>query len=154
MDVAIPPLAAPEKSKKPELTVVAAVILRDAKILVCQRRRDDSHALEWEFPGGKVERGEIPQEALFRELREELGIEAAIGKELFRTRHRYRESRQSLELIFFQANIDRSATLQNLVFEGFEWADRSALQKYDFLEADEEFVALLASRAIPLDWAS
>jgi mutator protein MutT len=153
MDVATPPLA-PEKSRKPELTVVAAVILRDSKILVCQRRRDDSHALQWEFPGGKVESGELLQEALAREIREELGIEATIGKELFRTRHRYREYGQTLELIFFQASVDRSASLQNLVFEGFEWAEPSTLQKYNFLQADEQFVALLASRAIPLDWAS
>ena len=150
MDVGAPQLA-PEHSRKPELTVVAALILRDSKILVCQRRRDDTHRLQWEFPGGKVEPGEIPQAALLRELREELGITATIGRELFRTRHRYRESGQALELIFFQANVERSAPLQNLVFEGFEWADPSALQQYDFLQADEEFVALLASHAIPLD---
>jgi 8-oxo-dGTP diphosphatase len=150
MDVGAPQLA-PDKSRKPELTVVAALILRDSKILVCQRRRDDTHSLQWEFPGGKIEPGEIPQEALARELREELGVEATIGRELFRTRHRYREAGQTLELIFFQASVDRSAPLQNLVFEGFEWADPSALPKYDFIRADEEFVALLASNAIPLD---
>jgi 8-oxo-dGTP diphosphatase len=153
MDVAAPRLT-PEKSRKPELVVVAALILRDSKILVCQRRRDDSHALQWEFPGGKVEAGEIPQAALARELREELGVESTIGRELFRTRHQYREFGQALELIFFQANVDPSASLQNLVFEGFEWADPSALPTYDFLQADEEFVALLASNAIPLDWSS
>ena len=153
MDVSAPQLA-PRKSRKPELIVVAALILRDSKILVCQRRRDDTHSLQWEFPGGKVEPGEIPQEALVRELREELGIEATIGRELFRTRHRYRESGQALELLFFQANVDRSASLQNLVFERFEWADPSALPNYDFLQADEEFVALLATHAIPLDWSS
>jgi len=150
MDVGAPQLA-PEKSSKPLLKVVAALILRDSKILVCQRRRDDTHGLQWEFPGGKVEPGEILQEALARELREELGIESTIGRELFRTRHRYREFRPELELIFFQANVEPSATLQNLVFEGFEWADPSALPDYNFLQADEEFVALLAARAIPLD---
>jgi len=62
--------------------------------------------------------------------------------------------RSELELIFFQADVDRSAALQNLVFEGFEWADPSALLKYKFLEADEEFVALLASSSIPLDLPS
>lgn len=153
MDVGAPQLA-PEKSRKPELTVVAALILRDSKILVCQRHREDTRGLQWEFPGGKVESGETPQEALVRELREELGIEATIGRELFRTRHRYREFRSELELIFFQANVDRSAALQNLVFEGFEWADPSALPKYDFLQADEEFVALLATSSIPLDLPS
>src|SRR5579863_100232 len=142
---------APEKSRKSELRVVAALILRDSKVLVCQRRRDDSHGLQWEFPGGKVEPGEIPQEALARELREELGVEATIGRELFRTRHRYRETQPEIEVIFFQANVDRAAPLQNLVFERFEWADPTALPKYDFLQADEDFVALLASRAIALD---
>lgn len=142
---------APEKSRKSELRVVAALILRDSKVLVCQRRRDDSHGLQWEFPGGKVEPGEIPQEALARELREELGIEATIGRELFRTRHRYREYQPELEVIFYQANVDLAAPLQNLVFERFEWADPTALPKYDFLQADEDFVALLASRAIALD---
>jgi len=145
------PQRAPDKTRKPELAVVAAVILRDSRILVCQRRRDDSHALQWEFPGGKVEPGEIPQDALVRELREELGIESIIGRELFRTRHRYRESGQAIELVFFQVSVDRSAELQNLVFEKFEWADPSALPNYDFLQADEEFVALLATGAIPLD---
>ena len=66
----------------------------------------------------------------------------------------YREVQPELELIFFQAIIDRSAVLQNLVFEGFEWADPSALPQYNFLQADEEFVALLASNAIPLDGSS
>jgi 8-oxo-dGTP diphosphatase len=148
------PQRAPDKSRKAELTVVAALILRDSRVLVCQRRHDDSHALQWEFPGGKIEPGEIPEEALARELREELGIEAVIGRELFRTWHRYRESGQALELIFFQACVDRSVPLQNLVFECFEWADPSELPQYNFLQADEEFVGLLASHAIPLDWSS
>jgi len=145
------PQRAPDKLRKPELAVVAGLIVCDSRILVCQRRRDDSHPLQWEFPGGKVEPGEIPQEALVRELREELGVEATIGRELFRTRHRYRESGQTLEIIFFQASVDPSASLQNLVFEQFEWADPSALPNYDFLQADEQFVALLATGAIPLD---
>ena len=142
---------APKESSAPSLTVVAALILRDSKILVCQRRRDDTHALQWEFPGGKVEPGEIPQQALARELREELAVEAVIGKELFRTRHRYRESLTQLELIFFQARVERTASLKNLVFEKFEWANPADLLKYDFLAADEGFVARLASRTIKLD---
>jgi 8-oxo-dGTP diphosphatase len=149
MNVSAPQLSA-RKSKKPELTVVAALILRDSKILVCQRRRDDTYSLQWEFPGGKVEPGESPEEALARELREELNVEATVGKELFRTRPRYRETRPELELIFFRAAIDPSAALQNLVFEGFEWASPAELPQYNFLQADVEFVGMIASGAIAL----
>jgi 8-oxo-dGTP diphosphatase len=133
------------------ITVVAALITRDSKLLVCQRRRDDSFALQWEFPGGKVEPGETHAQALARELHEELGITATIGKELFRSSHRYRESRTELVLIFLRAHVDASVPLQNLVFEQFEWADLSALPHYNFLQADKEFVRLLASGSIPLD---
>lgn len=145
------PQPASEQIRKPDLTVVAALILRDSRILICQRRRDDSHALQWEFPGGKVEPGESHSEALKRELHEELGIEATIGKEVFRTRHRYRELQSELELILFQASVDPSAPLQNLVFEQIEWAEVSALPEYDFLQADKEFVGLLSSRSIQVD---
>ena len=130
-------------------TVVAALICRDAKLLICQRRRGGSHALRWEFPGGKVEAGEAPVEALARELREELGIAATIGTEVYRTRHRYGEDQDELVLIFYWASIDDSALLRNLAFERFEWADPSALPQYDFLPADNELINLLASRSIP-----
>ena len=70
------------------LRVVAAVIERDGLILIGQRPPGKSHALEWEFPGGKIEQGESPRAALARELREELGIEAHIGREM--TRYRFK----------------------------------------------------------------
>ena len=129
-------------------TVVAALITQDSKLLVCQRKHDDSHALKWEFPGGKVEHGESPAEALARELREELGVLATIGAEVYRTRHRYKELQDDLVLIFFRATVGDSAPLQNLQFERFEWADPASLPKYDFLPADKELIELLASGTI------
>ena len=62
--------------------VVAAVMMRDGKILIGQRKRGGRHPLKWEFPGGKVEAGEDPRAALARELREELNVDAVIGEEL------------------------------------------------------------------------
>jgi 8-oxo-dGTP diphosphatase len=132
-------------------TVVAALLTRDAKLLVCQRRRDDTFPLLWEFPGGKVELGESPQEALARELREELGIEALIGDEVHRTRYHYGVLHEELLLVFFRARLQDSASLKNLVFETFEWSDLSALPRYEFLPADKELIDLVASHAIPLE---
>lgn len=132
-------------------TVVAALITRNSKLLVCQRKRGDSNALKWEFPGGKVEEGESAAEALVRELREELGVTATIGAEVYRTRHRYKELSGDLVLIFFWATIEVSALLQNLEFERFEWAGPTVLPKYDFLPADKELIALLASGSIRVD---
>ena len=132
------------------ITVVAGLIARDSKLLVCQRRRDDTYALQWEFPGGKVEPGESLTQALIRELREELGVTATIGKELFRVSHRYKDSKTELVLIFFEAMVDATVALQNLVFEKFEWADPAALLQYDFLQADREFVSLLVSKSISI----
>jgi 8-oxo-dGTP diphosphatase len=132
-------------------TVVAALITRNSKLLVCQRKRNDTHPLQWEFPGGKVEPGESLAAALTRELREELGVSATIGAEVHRTRHRYKELPDDLLLIFFQAKIEDSALLQNLQFEKFEWADPSLLQNYDFLPADKNLVELLACGSILVD---
>ena len=62
------------------LTVVAAVVERDGLIMLCQRRPEVHNGLKWEFPGGKLEPGESPEQALARELWEELGIEAQVGR--------------------------------------------------------------------------
>jgi mutator protein MutT len=132
-------------------TVVAALITRDSKLLVCQRKSGDSNALKWEFPGGKVEEGESAAEALVRELREELGVTATIGAEVYRTRHRYKELSEDLVLIFFWATIEVSAPLQNLEFERFEWAGPASLPRYDFLPADKELIGLLVSGSIRVD---
>src|ERR1700720_4541019 len=80
--------------------VVAAVIEQDGKLLVCQRTRHQTMPLKWEFPGGKIEEGEQPRDALRRELDEELGIDAKIGEEVSRIVHEY-PGGGSVELRFF-----------------------------------------------------
>jgi mutator protein MutT len=129
------------------LTVVAAVIEQDGKLLVCQRRRGDTFGLLWEFPGGKAKQGESPEEALRRELQEELGIACEIGEELFRTQHRYAELSEPIELIFFAAKAGCGA-LQNLAFERMEWRVPETLPELDFLPADRDFVKKLAHKEI------
>lgn len=126
--------------------VVAALIFKDGKVLVCQRTRHQTMPLKWEFPGGKIEEGEQPRDALRRELDEELGIEASVGDEVARIRHQYKNG-SSVELRFFIVR-DYKGELENKIFKDMRWADRSELPSFDFLEADLELVKDLASGKI------
>jgi 8-oxo-dGTP diphosphatase len=126
--------------------VVAALIIKDGKVLVCQRTRHQTMPLKWEFPGGKIEEGEQPRDALRRELDEELGIDAKIGEEVLRTVHEY-PGGGSVELRFFVVHQYRGE-IENRIFRDIQWAQRSALPKYDFLEADLPLVRNLADGKI------
>ena len=126
--------------------VVAALILKNGKVLVCQRTRHQSMPLKWEFPGGKIEDGEQPRDALRRELEEELGIDARIGEEVARIRHDYKNG-GAVELRFYVVN-EYTGELENRIFKDLRWAKRSELPKYDFLEADLELVKDLATGKI------
>jgi 8-oxo-dGTP diphosphatase len=127
------------------LTVVAGLIEAHGKILVCQRRRGGAFELMWEFPRGKVQGGETPAAGLARELREELGVEAVVGAEIFRTRHRYAEMSEEIELIFFALAVE-AAEIRNIIFESIEWRMPETLGELNFLAADREFVAKLVLR--------
>jgi 8-oxo-dGTP diphosphatase len=115
-------------------TVVAAIIEFDNRVLICQRHEEDRYGLKWEFPGGKVEIGETLQGALARELREEVGAECVIGEEVYRTRFRYPEMRDELELVFLSA-FANPQSVRNVVFQQIRWAKYSELPGMDFLPA-------------------
>jgi 8-oxo-dGTP diphosphatase len=125
---------------------VAALIVKDGKILVCQRTKHQTMPLKWEFPGGKIEEGEQPRDALRRELDEELGIDATIGHEVARIRHEYR-SGNSVELRFF-AVYEFRGELENRIFRDMKWAERTELPSFDFLEADLKLVSDVAAGRI------
>jgi 8-oxo-dGTP diphosphatase len=127
---------------QPTITVVAGLIQRDGLLLICQRRRDGAFPLKWEFPGGKVEPGETPADSLGRELREELGIEAQVGPELFRTRHDY-PGVHTVELIFYHIRAFQGV-LDNQAFEQIRWELPARLLTFDFLDGDAELITLLS----------
>lgn len=129
------------KNRAP-LLVSAGIIHRDGKILVGQRRKNDRHPLKWEFPGGKVEFGESPQQALVRELREELQIEARVGSELARYEHDYRTGNR-VHLLFFAVR-EFAGEPRARVFEQICWIELQALPSLDFLDGDLDFVKRLA----------
>jgi 8-oxo-dGTP diphosphatase len=128
--------------------VVAAVIERgDRRLLIGQRRRDDSSPLKWEFPGGKVRNGEGLEEALARELQEELGVTLTKSREVAHLRHQYANHPEELDIHFFAASIIE-AELQPRTFEKVAWVLPKELGQYEFLAANRELIAHLATGKI------
>jgi 8-oxo-dGTP diphosphatase len=123
--------------------VVAALIVNEDRILACQRTRHQVMPLKWEFPGGKIEEGEQPRDALRRELEEELGIEATIGNEVVRIHHEY-PGGGSVELRFFEVH-EYQGEIENRIFREIRWVKRNELLELDFLEADRSLVKDLAA---------
>jgi 8-oxo-dGTP diphosphatase len=130
------------------LEVAAGILRRDGHVLACQRLPEASFGLRWEFPGGKLERGESPAEALSRELLEELGVGAEIGAEVARIGHRYHNHAPVL-LHFFEVTRFEPEP-RNLAFADIRWAAGSELASLDWLEADRELVRRLAASPGPL----
>jgi len=122
--------------------VVAALIWKDGKLLICQRTRHQVMPLKWEFPGGKIEEGEQPRDALRRELDEELGITATVGDEVTRFTHQYPNG-NAVELRFYDVRA-YAREIENRIFRAVRWAKPSDLPNYDFLEADTQLVRDLA----------
>ena len=133
--------------------VVAALIMRVApsgeeQVLICQRKPDQPMALKWEFPGGKIEAGEGPEEALRRELNEELGIHAEIGSAVARIRHNYRNG-GAVDLQFFAVR-HFSGELDNRIFQQMLWSSFGDVQDYYFLSADLGLIRDLADGTLSI----
>jgi 8-oxo-dGTP diphosphatase len=128
--------------------VVAAVIERsDRRLLIGQRRSTDTSPLKWEFPGGKVEVGEAPEVALARELREELGATLRKSVEIARVKHTYATYTNELEIRFFAVELDNEEVVGK-TFERIVWVLPRELSNYDFLAANGNLIADLATGRI------
>lgn len=133
---------------KPIVQVTAAIIARSGCILIAQRHPDDSLAGLWEFPGGKIEAGETPEQCLKRELREELEIDAAIGDYLGSSLYHY--DHISIELMAYRAFWDGSP-IRLVAHQSCRWVLPDRLAAYRFTPADLPFVQRLASGQIAID---
>jgi 8-oxo-dGTP diphosphatase len=120
------------------IEVVAAILEREGRVLIGRRQPAQAHPLKWEFPGGKVEPGESPPQALTRELEEELGIREAAGEEIARYEYTY-PGRAPITLFFFRITSYQGEP-RNLIFHEMRWEPRESLGRFDFVEGDLPFL--------------
>ncbi|MDD3094823.1 MAG: NUDIX domain-containing protein [Candidatus Neomarinimicrobiota bacterium] len=117
------------------LQVVAGIIGIGDYYLICRRHaRSARFPLKWEFPGGKVERGELPSDALDRELQEELGIRVTRREPFLSYPYQY-AGEEPFELLFYRV-LEYENTVQNLQFSKIAWLRLEQIRNYDLLEGD------------------
>ncbi len=129
------------------IRVVAALILRGNDVLVSRRRDRPRKPGLWEFPGGKIERGETEHAALIRELQEELAVDSTPGALYARVEHRYADL--EVELSLFRTEIPLDAAPRALEAAEVRWVPRGELPSLPFLEADITLVRRIADEAAP-----
>lgn len=120
--------------------VVAALIWRNNKFLICQRPAHKARGLLWEFVGGKVEEGESSEEALKRECREEMDIEVAVGEKFAEVTHEYSDI--TVHLTLFNCSIERGEP-RLLEHNAIKWIAPAEIPGYEFCPADEVFLGML-----------
>ncbi len=128
-------------------TVTAAILTKDNKVLIAKRRSTDKLANKWEFPGGRVEIGETPEQCLMREMKEELDIEVAVGECLAENVHNYEHG--TIRLLAYRTCL-LNGELHNKVHEEYKWVSLDQLELFDFAPADILFVDKLRSGQIEL----
>jgi 8-oxo-dGTP diphosphatase len=128
-------------------TVVAAIIVDKGKVLIGRRKEGDSMAHKWEFPGGKPEAGETPEECLKRELFEELGVDAEVG-EFYYSGTSSADVKGGIELLAYRASFRTTGPLTLNDHEEVRWVEPRELVAYDFPEADRPIVSKLAEEGV------
>jgi 8-oxo-dGTP diphosphatase len=126
------------------MRVTAAVIESQGKILIARRKKEDRWGGLWEFPGGKMDRGEKPEACLRRELGEELGVEARVGELLCSSRIDHRD--YSIELLVYAVTVISGKPLAR-EHDELRWVEPNELGRYEFPELDRPAVRLLQERS-------
>ncbi len=117
------------------IRVVAAVMERDGRYLITQRRASAVLPMMWEFPGGRVEEGETDQQALSRELLHRLGVEIEVGKLISFVSHPYES--YVVDLFLYECSLVNEGSLAPLAVSAYKWVASSDFDQYPFTPADE-----------------
>ena len=124
------------------IAVVAGILMQNGKVMLCQRRPTGSEPLKWEFPGGKLERGESPEQALERELREELSIVTCTGR-IYDAHRTASEDGSDLMILFYRTRL-LSGLPTALECNAVAWVAPDRLTHFDLAAADALVAARLA----------
>jgi 8-oxo-dGTP diphosphatase len=130
-----------------KLVVAGLITSRDGRVLITQRRADQPLPLQWEFPGGKVEPGESPQQALARELAEEIGARARIGRIWDVLHHVYDD--YEVVMLVYHCELRPGQEVQPLEVRDIAWCEPGALRQYDILPADQPLIERLVGEGLP-----
>ena len=123
--------------------VVAAIIRRDDKILATQRGYGE-YKDGWEFPGGTINEGETPEEAIAREIKEELDADINVGDLLVTVEHDYKDFHLSMQC--FWAELKEDSHIELLEHEAAKWLSMNELNSVEWLPADVKVVNAIAGR--------
>ncbi len=126
------------------IKVVAGLILQNDKLLICQRPNFKDHPLKWEFPGGKIKNDETNEEALKREINEELSINIINCEELISYNFNYKDLNKTVFINFYLINNFSGKVLNNFHKE-LKWIEIKDIREYDFLEGDLKIIDYISS---------
>ena len=132
---------------KDPIKVTAAILEKDGRIIIAQRKSKDHLGGKWEFPGGKIEAGETPEECLARELNEEFDIDVSVGEYLGSSIFYYEHI--SIELMAYRT-FWSGGQINSTDHKDYKWVTIEDLERYDFAPADRKFVERLRSGEIDL----
>ena len=130
--------------KVEQIKVVAGLILQNNKLLICQRPNFKDHPLKWEFPGGKIKNDETNEEALIREINEELSINIINYEELISYNFDYKDLNKKVFIYFYLVNNFTGKVLNNFHKE-LKWIEIKDIREYDFLEGDLKIIDHISS---------
>ncbi len=123
------------------IQVTAAILKKEGRILIARRKKGKHMGDKWEFPGGKIDPGETPEECLARELTEEFSIQARVGRFLLSTR--YQNEQVSLELLAYEAE-HLSGDFQLREHEEIRWVLPEEAVQFDLADSDRTIALALA----------
>ena len=127
-----------------QIKVVAGLILQNDKLLICQRPNFKDHPLKWEFPGGKIKNDETNEEALIREINEELSINIINYEDLISYNFYYKDLNKTVFINFYLINTFSGKVLNNFHKE-LKWIEIKDIREYDFLEGDLKIIEYISS---------